>query len=267
LTACKIAPALAARCSIIVKPAEEAPFTSYLLAEACLKAGIPAGAVGVLTGDQAMISSRLISSGVIRKISLTGSMPVGATLLRAAAGRIIAASMEPGGHAPVLVFADADAERAAVTCVRGKFRNAGQVSASPSRFFVRESVPERFTAAFVRETRQLVVGDGRDSATDVGPLSNRRRLEVAEKLVDDAPTNGAQLAAEGKRDPAAARGLFFQPTVPTDVTAGSRMLREEPFAPVAPIVRFSSLDEVLKPANETPYRLASYILTRDLRTA
>jgi succinate-semialdehyde dehydrogenase / glutarate-semialdehyde dehydrogenase len=267
LTARKIAPALAAGCSIIVKPAEEAPFTACLVAEACLKAGIPAGVVGVLTGDPAMISSRLIGSEVIRKISLTGSIPVGATLLRAAADRIISASMELGGHAPVLVFADADAEQAAVTCARGKFRNAGQVCASPSRFLVHESVAGVFTAAFADEARRLVVGDGRDPATDVGPLSNRRRLKAAEELVNDALTRGARLAAGGRRDPEATRGFFFQPTVLTDVAPGSRVLREEPFAPVAPIVRFSSLDEALKLANETPFGLASYIFTKDLRTA
>jgi succinate-semialdehyde dehydrogenase / glutarate-semialdehyde dehydrogenase len=267
LPARKMAAALAAGCSIIVKPAEDAPFSACLLAEACDRAGIPPGVVGVLTGSPKLISALLIGSGAIRKISLTGSVEVGAELLHAAAPRIVPAAMELGGHAPVLVFDDADADKAAAACVKGKFRNAGQVCASPSRFFVHERIVGRFTAAFVRETEQLVVGDGRDPATNVGPLSNRRRLEATEALIQDAVAKGAMVASGGKRSSQPVRGFFFQPTVLTDVPAECRVLQEEPFAPIAPIVSFSSLDEALRLANETPYGLASYVFTNSLETA
>lgn len=267
LTARKLAPALAAGCSIILKPAEEAPFTASLLAEACLRAGIPTAAISVLTGEPGMISQRLIASETVRKLSLTGSVPVGALLLQSAADRITSSSMELGGHAPVIVFSDADVDAAAVICARGKFRNAGQVCASPSRFYVHADIAERFTEIFVQETRSLVVGDGCDPTTDVGPLSNARRLEAAGELVADAVARGARLLAGGEQDQTAGDGFFFQPTVLADVTPGSRVMSEEPFAPIAPIVSFTSLEEVLAQANGTVFGLASFIFTRDLSTA
>lgn len=263
----KIAPALAAGCSIIVKPAQEAPFSTLLIAEACRQAGIPAGVVTMLTGPSQMISEKLISSPVIRKISLTGSVPVGRQLLHAAADRIIPASMELGGHAPVLVFEDCDVEATGGACAAFKFRNAGQVCASPSRFIVQRSIAERFTAAFVRATADMRVGDGLDAGTDVGPLNNARRVEAAEALVSDAVDLGARVVHGGGRDERFERGYFFQPTVLTGVPAHAAIMSDEPFAPVAPITEFDTLDEAIALANSTDYGLASYVFTQDLRTA
>ncbi|MFV0435420.1 MAG: NAD-dependent succinate-semialdehyde dehydrogenase [Leucobacter sp.] len=267
LPARKIAPALAAGCSVIVRPTEEAPFSTVLIAKACEAAGIPAGVITILTGRASQISEQLISSGVVRKISLTGSGPVGRTLLHLAADNMVAVSMELGGHAPVLVFEDADIEAAARACVASKFRNTGQVCASPSRFIVQESVAERFSEAFVAATRELRVGDGRDPATTVGPLTNAKRVVEAEELIEDAVAGGATVAAGGKRDERFAKGYFFEPTVLVDVPEGSKILRDEPFAPVAPIVTFDTLDRAIEIANSTVFGLASYVWTRDLRTA
>lgn len=263
----KIAPALAAGCSVIVVAAEETPLTASLLAQACLEAGVHPAAISVLVGNAPMVSERLIRSSVVRKISLTGSVEVGRILLRAAAERIIPATMELGGHAPVLVFADADVELAARSCVKAKYRNAGQVCASPSRFFVHEDVLEEFTEIFVDATKSLRVGDGRDVDTDVGPLTSERRLVAADRLVEDAVGLGARVAAGGGRDGKRDRGYFYQPTVLTNANSDMCVMREEPFGPVAPISGFKDLTDVLGQANGTPFGLASFVFTRDLPTA
>ncbi|WP_205783824.1 NAD-dependent succinate-semialdehyde dehydrogenase [Microbacterium sp. 10M-3C3] len=267
LPARKMAPALAAGCAVIVKPAEEAPFSTLLLAEACRQAGIPGGVVTMLTGSSSKISERLITSMTVRKVSLTGSVPVGRILLGLAAENITEVSMELGGHAPVLVFPDADIAAAARLCVAGKYRNAGQVCASPSRFIVHEAAQEEFTREFVAAASRLVVGDGRAPDTQVGPLTNKRRLEAAEGLVLDAVSGGATVRAGGGRDDRFDRGFFFTPTVLTDVPEDSEIMREEPFAPIAPITPFRDLDQALRIANSVDYGLASYVFTRDLSTA
>jgi len=194
LSSRKMAPALAAGCSIIVKPAREAPRTVLMLAQACHDAGIPAGVVNVVTGDSSMISRALCASPVIRKVSLTGSVPVGQEILRLCAEGVKPVTMELGGHSPVLVFEDADVEKAAETAARGKFRNNGQVCIAASRFFVQESVAEVFTKKFVAVAESLRLGNGRDENTDVGPLANRRRLDATRGLVDDAAGKGAVIA-------------------------------------------------------------------------
>ena len=263
----KMAPALAAGCAIIVKPAQEAPFSTLLIAEACRQAGVPAGVVTMLTGESRRISSALIQSEVVRKISLTGSVPVGRELLHAAADRIVKASMELGGHAPVLIFADSDVEAAATACATFKFRNAGQVCASPSRFIVHDDIAEEFTAKLVEATAKLRVGDGAAEGTDVGPLNNSRRIEAAEALVADAVAKGATVLHGGRRDATFERGFFFEPTVLADVPQDAEIMREEPFAPIAPVARFSNFDEAIAMANSTNLGLASYVFTRDLATA
>jgi len=267
LPARKLAPALAAGCSVIVRVPDEAPFSGLLLAAAAHEAGIPAGVVNVLTGDAPLISERLVGSGKIRKLSLTGSVPVGRTLLHLAADHITDVSMELGGHAPVLVFPDADIQRAAEACVATKFRNAGQVCASPSRFIVHESVSAQFSEAFASATRALKVGDGRDAETQVGPLTSIRRVEAAEELIADAVAGGAVVAAGGGRAPGFSAGYFFQPTVLTDVAPDRQIMRDEPFAPVAPITTFDTTEAALELANGTEFGLASYVWTRDLSTA
>ncbi|MEQ3552734.1 NAD-dependent succinate-semialdehyde dehydrogenase [Pseudonocardia nematodicida] len=263
----KIAPAIAVGCAIVVTAAEEAPLSTQVVAAALHEAGLPAGVLSVLTGDPAAISSRLLASPVVTKLSLTGSVPVGRILLHAAADRILATSMELGGHAPVLVFPDADVPAVAELCARAKFRNTGQVCASPSRFVVHESIHDEFVAGFVAATSALRVGPGSDPDSTVGPLSNARRVAAAEHLVADAVAHGAQVAAGGGRDPRFDRGHFFRPTILTDVGEKSAILREEPFAPVAPVLRFADLDEALGIANDTELGLAAYVFTRDLRTA
>ncbi len=214
-----------------------------------------------------MISGQLIAAPAVAKISLTGSVPVGRAVLRAAADHIKNVSLELGGHAPVLVFADADIETAARACVSAKFRNSGQVCASPSRFYVHESVTDTFTEHFIAATRALKLGDGRDPATDVGPLSNVRRLTAAELLVAEAKHAGARVSIGGHRAEGFKSGFFFLPTVLTEVPDAASIMYEEPFAPVAPITLFGSLEEALRRANSTDFGLASYVFTNDLNTA
>jgi succinate-semialdehyde dehydrogenase/glutarate-semialdehyde dehydrogenase len=263
----KMAPAIAAGCSIIVKPARESPRTALCLAQACEEAGIPAGVVNVVTGDSTEISKHLIASDVIRKVTLTGSVSVGQEIMRLCAEEVKPATMELGGHSPVLVFEDADVEQAAETCARGKFRNNGQVCIAASRFYVQESVADRFTDRFVEVASSLRLGDGRDPATDIGPLANRRRLKVAEDLVEDAESKGAVVCCGGHRPEQFQRGFYFQPTVLKHVDVSMRIMVEEPFCPVAPIVTFRDLDEGVAQANATEFGLAGYIFTRNTRTA
>jgi succinate-semialdehyde dehydrogenase/glutarate-semialdehyde dehydrogenase len=267
LSSRKIAPALAAGCSVIVKPAVEAPRTTLCLASACHDAGLPPGVLGMVTGSSSFISAYLISSPIIRKVTLTGSVPVGQDILRACADGVKAVSMELGGHSPVLVFPDADIRYAAETCARAKYRNNGQVCIAASRFFVHESAAEEFTEHFVRVTRSLTVGDGKKPGTDVGPLANKRRLETTERLVGDALKKGASLAAGGHRPDGFEHGYFFEPTVLVGVDASMAIMTEEPFCPVAPIATFASLDEAVAKANATEFGLAGYIFTKDTRTA
>ncbi len=267
LSARKIAPALAAGCSIIVKPAVEAPRTTMLIAQACLDAEIPAGVIGVVTGSSSMISRHLIGSEVIRKVSLTGSVPVGQEILRLCAEGIKLVSMELGGHSPVLVFPDADVDKAAEIGARGKFRNNGQVCIAASRFFVHQEVYDRYVKRFREVTESLKLGDGRDAATEVGPLANQRRLDATQAMVDDAVGKGAVIACGGHRDPSFTKGFYYQPTVLTDLDGTMKIMSEEPFCPVAPITRFSDLEDGLQKANATEFGLAGYVFTNSTRTA
>ncbi len=266
LSSRKIAPAIAAGCSIIVKPAREAPRTTLCLAQACHDAGVPRGVVNVVTGDSGMISRRLCLSPIIRKVTLTGSVPVGQELLRLCAEVVKPVTMELGGHNPVLVFDDADIERAAEICAHGKFRNNGQVCIAASRFFVHESAAERFTARFVAVARALRQGNGRDPKTDVGPLANRRRLEATVALVADAVAKGARIECGGARATEFSRGFFYKPTVLTGVTHAMDIMTEEPFCPVAPIASFATLEDALAQANNTKFGLAAYVFTQNTRT-
>ncbi len=263
----KIAPALAAGCSLVVKPAIEAPRTTFCLAQACHDADIPAGLINVVTGSSSMISQHLLASDVIRKVSLTGSVPVGQQILRMAADGIKVVSMELGGHSPVLVFEDADVEAAAEVAARGKFRNNGQVCIAASRFYVQESVADRFTDRFVETTRSLRQGDGRDPGVDIGPLANQRRVDATEALVADAVAGGATVAHGGRRPDGFPAGFYYMPTVLTDVDVSMKLMTEEPFAPIAPITTFTDLDDALTRANATDFGLAGYVFTSSTRTA
>ena len=269
LPARKIAPALAAGCSVIIKPAEESPMTMLAVAGCLVDAGLPAGVLNVVTGDPSTISRHLLASTVIRKVSLTGSVPVGRILLHLAADRILPVSMELGGHAPVLVFADADLDRVVDLCVAAKFRNCGQVCISPTRFFVQDAIAGDFLSAFAARVATLRVGDPRLSETDVGPLANARRRDTVEGLVSQAVSMGATILTGGHRcDPTGTgRGFFFAPTVLGGVDDSMAIMCEEPFGPVAPVTTFSDLADGIAKANSTPYGLAGYVFTNDLPTA
>lgn len=263
----KVAPALAAGCSIIVKPAQEAPRTMLCIAQACHDAGIPPGVVNVVTGNSSMISRHLIASKVIRKVSLTGSVPVGQEILRMCTERVIPVSMELGGHSPVLVFEDADVEQAAEICCRGKFRNNGQVCIASSRFYVAEPAMEAYTKRFVDVSRSLKLGDGLQAGTDIGPMANKRRLDATEALVADAVSKGATLASGGKRPDGFSKGYYYEPTVLTNVDTSMEVMTEEPFCPIAPITSFDQLDDALEKANATNFGLAGYVFTKNTKAA
>lgn len=255
----KLAPALAAGCTVVAKPPEETPATPLALAQALIDAGLPPGVLNIVYGMPAEISARLIADPAVRKVSFTGSTAVGRQLARLAADGLKRMTMELGGHAPVIVCADADPERAATMAAAAKFRNAGQTCNSASRFYVHRSIHDRFAARFAECARAVKVGCGLDPATTMGPLSNARRLDAMLGLVEDALAKGARLAAGGER--IGARGFFFQPTVLTKVPADARILREEPFGPIAPIVAFDELDEAIRLANALPLGLAGYAIT------
>ncbi|WP_406445053.1 NAD-dependent succinate-semialdehyde dehydrogenase [Streptomyces sp. NBC_00631] len=261
----KISSALAAGCSLIIKASEETPATAAALVECYADAGLPAGVLNLVFGEPAEVSAHLIASPVTRLIAFTGSVPVG-KLLAAEAGRVMKPSlMELGGHAPVIVCADADAGQAARRAAQAKFFNAGQVCTSPSRFLVHESLVEEFTAEFVKAADSVVVGDGLAQGTTMGPLANERRLRSVERLVKDAVDKGAKVLTGGER--LDRPGYFFAPTVLTDVPADADLLSEEPFGPLAPIVPFAGLDDALAVANSLPYGLAAYGFTRSSATA
>ncbi|WP_442879895.1 NAD-dependent succinate-semialdehyde dehydrogenase [Aurantimonas sp. E1-2-R+4] len=267
LPARKIAAALAAGCSIIIKPAGEAPASCAALVRACHDAGVPSGVVNFLTGQSDMIARRLIASPIVRKVSLTGSIPVGKQILHLAADGVKKVSMELGGHAPVVVFDDVDAEKAAEVCANTKFRNCGQVCISPTRFYVHESKYEAFARRFAEVAKSLKVGRGMEEGVQMGPLANRRGLETIQELVADARQRGAEVLAGGSVPAEANRGFFFEPTVLGQVPDDARIMREEPFGPVAPLTTFTTYDEVMERANALPFGLAGYVFSNDLRTA
>lgn len=265
LAARKLAPALAAGCSIVLKPAEEAPSACLRMVRAITSAGFPAGAINAVTGDPAAVSERLVASRVIRKISLTGSIRVGSLLLRLAADTIKDVSMELGGHAPVIIWSDVDVEKVARLAAATKYRNAGQVCISPTRFLVHSDVAERFMEAFVAAAQEVVVGDGRDPSTTMGPLASRRRLDEVSALVADAVGgHGARLLTGGEPLAHLGPGHFFAPTVLADVAPDAPIATVEPFGPVALVSTISSVEEALDLANATEYGLAAYAFTNDL---
>ncbi|TQJ57061.1 NAD-dependent succinate-semialdehyde dehydrogenase [Streptomyces sp. SLBN-115] len=261
----KISAALAAGCSIVIKASEETPATAMELVRCFTDAGLPAGVLNLVFGEPAEVSAHLIASPLVRLVAFTGSVPVG-RLLAAQAGQVMKPSlMELGGHAPVIVCADADPVRAARKAARAKFVNAGQVCTSPSRFLVHESLVAEFTAEFVKAAEAVVVGDGLEPGTTMGPLANERRLRSLERLIADAVARGAKVLTGGERPDRP--GYFFAPTVLTDVPEDAELLHEEPFGPIAPIVPFGDLDEALAVANALPYGLAAYGFTDSAATA
>ena len=260
----KISAALAAGCSIIVKGPEETPASCMELVRAYADAGVPAGVVNLVFGVPSEVSEYLIAHPVIRKISFTGSTVVGKHLASLAGAHMKRVTMELGGHAPAIVFEDADVDSAVKILSANKFRNAGQVCVSPTRFLVHESVYEPFVDKFVAAAKSIKVGNGLESDTNMGPLANARRVDVMEELVADAVDGGADVRAGGRR--IGNGGFFFEPTVLVDVPVDARIMNVEPFGPVAPITSFKSYDEVVTEANRLPYGLAAYAYTRSTKT-
>ncbi|RVU51015.1 NAD-dependent succinate-semialdehyde dehydrogenase [Pseudomonas syringae] len=261
----KIAGALAAGCSIIIKPSNETPATAVSIVRCFQDAGIPAGVIGLVFGPPGPISEYLISSSIPKKVSLTGSTPVGKLLQKLAAETLKRCTMELGGHAPVLVFEDANLERALDQLVAAKFKNAGQVCTSPTRFFIHRSIYEKFVKGFVERTERLVIGNGLDNGVVMGPLITERRLDNMDALVADSVAKGARVLTGGGR--LDREGFFFAPTVICDVPDDALIMNDEPFGPVAPLTVFDTFEEVIKRANALPYALAAYIFTRDGTTA
>lgn len=261
----KIAAALAAGCSIVLKCPEETPASPIGLVSCFHDAGVPPGVINLVYGVPAEISEYLIPSPIIRKISFTGSVAVGKHLNALAASHMKRATMELGGHAPVLVCEDADVQGAANLMAAFKYRNAGQVCVSPTRFFVHDKVYDDFVGRFVDIAAQTKVGDGLIPDSKMGPLANPRRVNAMEALIGDAEEKGAKIATGGKR--IGNQGNFFEPTVLTDVPPNARVMSEEPFGPVAVMLRFKDVDEVLGRANSLPFGLASYAFTKNANTA
>jgi succinate-semialdehyde dehydrogenase/glutarate-semialdehyde dehydrogenase len=257
----KIGAALAAGCTCILKPAEESAGTALAVARALHDAGLPGGVLGLVFGVPHEVSTHLIGSPIIRKVSFTGSIPVGKQLVKLAADGMKRTTMELGGHAPVIVFDDIDVENVLDACVTAKYRNAGQVCVSPTRFYVHESIYSRFAAGFAARAKALSVGDGIDPANRMGPLAHARRLPSVKGIIDESLEHGARLLAGGKR--LARKGYFFEPTVLADVPNSARIMNDEPFGPVAILNPFSDFDAVMTEANRLPYGLAAFGFTRN----
>jgi succinate-semialdehyde dehydrogenase / glutarate-semialdehyde dehydrogenase len=255
----KISSALAAGCSVVIKPAEETPGTAICLAEAFADAGLPPGVLNVVFGDPATISERLLTSDVIRAVTFTGSTAVGRSLASLAAANMKRAVMELGGHAPVVVCADADPARVAAGAARAAYRNAGQICTSPTRFFVARSIYVDFLTALTEQVAALRLGNGFDANTDIGPVAGPRRLAAIEHLVADAQRHGARVTIGGRRLEGV--GYFFEPTVLADVSEDCAVSRVEPFGPLATVTPYDDLDGAVRLANDVPFGLAGYVFS------
>ena len=261
----KLSAAVATGCSIIVKAPEETPASPAELIRAFADAGLPAGVANLVYGVPAEISGYLIPHPIIRKVTFTGSTPVGKQLAALAGQHMKRVTMELGGHAPAIVFDDADLDLAARTLAGAKFRNAGQVCVSPTRFLIQEKLYEPFVEKFVAAAKAVKVGNGLEQGTQMGPLAHDRRIPWVEGLVADARQKGAEVLTGGER--IGNKGYFYAPTVLTNVSKEARMMNEEPFGPIAMIAPFRDFDEVVEEANRLPYGLAAYAFTRSARTA
>ncbi len=261
----KICAAIGAGCTIILKGPEDSPSAVMAIARAFHDAGLPAGVLNIVWGIPSEVSEHLIRSPIVRKVSFTGSVPVGKHLAALAGAHMKRVTMELGGHSPVLVFDDADINRAAKQLARFKVRNAGQVCVSPTRFYVHEKAYDQFLETFVNTLKTVKVGDGLDPETQMGPLAHERRVPTMTKFVENAVKMGGKVVLGG--EPLKRAGHFFAPTVVTDLPEDSMLMTEEPFGPIAPITRFSDTDEVIKRANSLPFGLSSYVFTNSLQTA
>jgi succinate-semialdehyde dehydrogenase/glutarate-semialdehyde dehydrogenase len=258
----KAGAAVAAGCTIVIKPAGLTPYSALALAELAERAGVPKGVLNIITGPASVLGGELTSNPTVRKLSFTGSTEVGRTLLAQCAGTVKKVSMELGGNAPFIIFADADLEKAVAGVMISKFRNGGQTCVCANRIFVEDSIYDAFTAKLRDAVRALVVGNGLTAGTTIGPLIDQKAVEKAEEHIADAVDHGAKISLGGKRHPLG--GNFFEPTILLDVPKGTKLMNEETFGPVAPLTRFSSEAEVIAMSNDTEFGLASYFYTRDI---
>lgn len=265
LLARKMAPALAAGNSIIVRPSQEAAGATMALVQCFIDAGFPKSAISLVVGKAGDITPVIMSDARIAKISFTGSVPIGKRIVEQSAQTLKKVTMELGGHAPVIVHSDADIDAFAAAAALGKFRNAGQVCASPTRFYVHESIFDQVATALVERTKALSVGDPLNKSTDVGPLTTERRRDAIERLVDEAASGGAKVLIGGERPSKDRRGYFYPPTLVANPSATSALMNEEPFGPVGTLTSFSTMDEVIEESNRLPFALAAYVFTRSLR--
>lgn len=261
----KLGAPIAAGCSVILKPAEETPGSAIEIVRALLDAGLPRGVVQLVFGVPDEVSRHLLASPVIRKLSFTGSIAVGKHLMRLAADTMKRTTMELGGHAPVVVFDDADLDKTLDLLAPAKCRNAGQVCVSPTRFYIQDGIYDRFVEGFASRLAQVEIGDGLVESTRMGPMANPRRIEAMERLIPDAVEHGARIVTGGERY--GDRGFFWRPTLLADVPVTARIMNEEPFGPVAVMTRFTDLDDAVEHANRLPYGLAAFAFTESAKRA
>jgi succinate-semialdehyde dehydrogenase/glutarate-semialdehyde dehydrogenase len=261
----KVAPALAAGCTFVCKPATQTPYSALALAYLGERAGVPRGVLSVLTGDSAAIGAEMTSHRAVRKLTFTGSTAVGKQLMAQCVGTLKKLSLELGGNAPFIVFADADLDAAVAGTIASKYRNTGQTCVCANRLLVQDSIYDEFVAKLSAAVAKLSVGDGLAGRTDQGPLIDTKALAKVEEHIADALAKGARVASGGARH--ALGGTFFQPTILIDVNSTMLVAREETFGPVAPLFRFKSEEEALRLANDTEFGLAGYFYTRDLARA
>ena len=263
----KISTALAAGCSVICKPDVITPGCVMEMMDIMNEAGVPAGVVNLLSGDPASISSQLISSDIVKKVSITGSTRVGKLILKQAADKVQRVTMELSGHAPFIVFDDVDIQKVAEMAIAAKFRNNGQVCISPSRFYIHENKKDEFTKSFVEKTKKLKIGNGLDKGVQLGPMTTKKRLNEIEELVEKTKQEGAQILCGGKRPAGFNKGYFYEPTVFDNVKDNFTIMRQEPFGPLVPITTFKDYDEVIERANNHELGLASYVYTNSMEKA
>ena len=258
----KCAPALAAGCSVVIRPASQTPFSALALAELAERAGIPPGVVNVITGPSGPMGAELTSNPIVRKLSFTGSTEVGKLLMSQCASTVKKVSLELGGNAPFIVFDDADLDAAVIGAMASKYRNAGQTCVCANRLLVQDGIYDAFAAKMAEAVAAIKVGNGLEDGTQQGPLIDMRAVEKVEQHIADATSKGAKITTGGERHPLG--GSFFQPTLLTGVTTAMAVAREETFGPVAPLFRFSTEDEAIRMANDTEFGLAAYFYSRDI---
>ena len=267
LSSRKISTALAAGCSVIIKPDVITPGTVMELVDICRECGVPPGVVNLLSGDPPSIASQLIQSDIIKKISITGSSRVGKLILKQAADKVQRVTMELSGHSPFIVFDDADIKKATDMAIAAKFRNTGQVCISPNRFYIQENKKEEFVNLFIEKTKKLKIGNGMDPDVQLGPITTKKRLNEIEQLVETTKKEGAKVLLGGKRPSGFNKGYFYEPTIFDNVKDDFTIMKIEPFGPLVPMLSFKTFDEVVERANNHELGLASYICTNSMEKA